>query len=614
MAATPPRRSLRTQLILVMLVAALVPLALLALWLARATGQAGETLLTARLDAAVLSAANETGVRWVEYRSALLDLGEALEVRRALGDTVGAIAGPALMPAGVRLAVVRDTVGAVRWARAADTTTATGAFFRPVLTLWSRRAAGAIGSLEATLPGSAIVRATGATGGTTLAAFDRRTGLPLLATPFDPDLASKATFNWNGERWLVARRTLDEPAIEIVAAAPVADYQAPFADAARRGLIALLVVAMLSTVATVALTRRLTRSLGDLALAADGVSRGEMGRTVPVPESEELGRLAEAFNTMSESLRRTLDSLARRESLSAVGEFAASLSHEVRNPLTAMRIDLQRVEEKLDLGVAAPPAAAPRAARGGPAAAHGEWRAPHRAQRQVARTPVDLLVPLDAALHASEPEMQAAGARVEVDTGDVPLVVLGDAAALEQLFLNLLLNAAQAFDAPGGVVRVRAACRRNARAHRSGGHRTRHVIGNARHCLRAVRPPRALRARASASRSRAALPPRTAASSHSRVRPNRHDGGRHHTAFDLKRSPQRIASLRAAAARDASLERQVHSSQRDTRRGPGGAVVACGVAITIDSTPGLHPCSPRHAVPSPIATSPPARSRGAGRA
>ena len=60
--------------------------------------------------------------------------------------------------------------------------------------------------------------------------------------------------------------------------------------------------------------------------------------------------LAEAFNTMSESLRRTLDSLARRESLAAVGEFAASLSHEVRNPLTAMRLDLQRVEEKLDPG------------------------------------------------------------------------------------------------------------------------------------------------------------------------------------------------------------------------------------------------------------------------
>jgi signal transduction histidine kinase len=455
-APRPPRRSLRTQLILVMLAAALVPLALLALWLARASGRAGETLLTNRLDAAVQSAANEAGVRWVAVRSALLDLADAAEVRRALGDTVGAVSGPVVMPEAVRLAVVRDAVGAVRWARAADTTIATGGVFRPVLTLWSRREAGAIGTLEAALPGSAIVRATGATGGTTLGAFDRRTGLPLLSTPFDPDLASKSTFNWNGERWLVARRTLDEPAIEIIAAAPVADYEAPFADAAQRGLVALLVVALLSTVATIVLTRRLTRTLGDLASAAEGVSRGEMGRTVPVPESEELGRLAEAFNTMSESLRRMLDSLARRESLAAVGEFAASLSHEVRNPLTAMRIDLQRVEEKLDLES---PLRAPlrRALRAVDRLQHTVSGALRIARSgQVARTPVDLLVPLDAALHASEPEMQAVGARVEVDTGDAPLVVLGDAAALEQLFLNLLLNAAQAFDGPGGVVRIRA--------------------------------------------------------------------------------------------------------------------------------------------------------------
>ena len=452
-AARSPRPSLRTQLILVVLAAAIVPLALLALWLARASGRAGEALLTARLDAAVLSAANEAGLRWVEQRSALLDLAETIEVRRALGDTVGAVSAPAILPTAVRFAVVRDAAGAVRWTHAGDTATS-GGVFRPVLTLWSQHAERAIGSLEAAVPGSAIVRATGATGGTTLAAFDRRTGLPLLATPFDPDLASKPTFNWNGERWLVARRTLNDPAIEIVAAAPVADYEAPFADAARRGLVALLVVAALSTLAAIVLTRRLTRALGDLALAADGVARGEMGRTVPVQGSEELGRLAEAFNTMSESLRRTLDSLARRESLAAVGEFAASLSHEVRNPLTAMRIDLQRVEEKLEVES---PLRAPlrRALRAVDRIQHTVSGALRVARSgRVARTPVDLLVPLDAALHASEPELQSAGARVEVDTGDVPLVVLGDAAALEQLFLNLLLNAAQAFDVPGGVVRV----------------------------------------------------------------------------------------------------------------------------------------------------------------
>ena len=36
-----------------------------------------------------------------------------------------------------------------------------------------------------------------------------------------------------------------------------------------------------------------------------------------------------------------------RGALASVGEFAASLAHEVRNPLTSIRVDLQRIEEAL---------------------------------------------------------------------------------------------------------------------------------------------------------------------------------------------------------------------------------------------------------------------------
>jgi len=75
-AARSPRPSLRTQLILVVLAAAIVPLALLALWLARASGRAGEALLTARLDAAVLSAANEA-VAHFEHARDLIREGSA---------------------------------------------------------------------------------------------------------------------------------------------------------------------------------------------------------------------------------------------------------------------------------------------------------------------------------------------------------------------------------------------------------------------------------------------------------------------------------------------------------------------------------------------------------
>ena len=49
---------------------------------------------------------------------------------------------------------------------------------------------------------------------------------------------------------------------------------------------------------------------------------------------------------MTESLRRTLRQLSRREALAAVGQFAASMSHEVRNALTGVRLDLQRLHER----------------------------------------------------------------------------------------------------------------------------------------------------------------------------------------------------------------------------------------------------------------------------
>ncbi|NIP90606.1 MAG: HAMP domain-containing protein, partial [Gammaproteobacteria bacterium] len=127
---------------------------------------------------------------------------------------------------------------------------------------------------------------------------------------------------------------LTEPALILVAAAPLSPLTAPFEAAARRGLLVLLIVAGMVMMIAVFLTARMTRSLGRLAAAAEAVSRGELDRRVEATGRDEIGQVAGAFNTMTESLRRTLRELADRQALAAVGEFAASLSHEVRNALT----------------------------------------------------------------------------------------------------------------------------------------------------------------------------------------------------------------------------------------------------------------------------------------
>ena len=137
-----------------------------------------------------------------------------------------------------------------------------------------------------------------------------------------------------------------------------------------------------------------------------------------------------------------------------MGEFAAGLAHEVRNPLTAIRIDLQRADEKLDgdSALRVPIRRALGQVERLDATVTGALRLARSGH--VSDATVDVLVPLDAAMHGAEPAMARSGATLEVafpSGAGVP--VRGDAAALEQLFLNLLLNAAQSFD-NGGVVRV----------------------------------------------------------------------------------------------------------------------------------------------------------------
>jgi len=70
----------------------------------------------------------------------------------------------------------------------------------------------------------------------------------------------------------------------------------------------------------------------------------------------------------------------------------------------------------------------------------------------MALEPVDLRVPLHAAWQSARPEFEAHGGTLAPLDGDQPPVLLrADPAALEQLFLNLLLNAAQALDAGGSA-------------------------------------------------------------------------------------------------------------------------------------------------------------------
>jgi signal transduction histidine kinase len=222
----------------------------------------------------------------------------------------------------------------------------------------------------------------------------------------------------------------------------------------RNGGYLLAAVALGGLLAAIVLTSRMTRSLRALVGGAEAVSAGDLSHRISRPGADEVGRVAESFNQMTESLQRTLREKASRESLAAMGEFAASLAHEVRNPLTAVKIDLQSLQERLadDAALSAPLRRALEEIDRLDATVGDALSVVRRGDGERV---LDVRQPIRAAAHSAGPAFADAGATLEVIGEDDRLHVRGDAAGLEQLFLNLLLNAAEALTA-GGLAKISA--------------------------------------------------------------------------------------------------------------------------------------------------------------
>lgn len=101
---------------------------------------------------------------------------------------------------------------------------------------------------------------------------------------------------------------------------------------------------------TIYLARRYTDPIHRLAEDFKRVSAGDLSVTIPVESSDEIGELAQAFNEMVEKLRER-EALEKRlyeaEHLSRVGQLAAGIAHEIRNPLNYISLAIDHLKNEL---------------------------------------------------------------------------------------------------------------------------------------------------------------------------------------------------------------------------------------------------------------------------
>ena len=103
------------------------------------------------------------------------------------------------------------------------------------------------------------------------------------------------------------------------------------------GGIVLLGIAAMS-LAGFLIARTITAPVERLVNAAVSVAEGDFNGRVTVDTRDEIGVLAESFNQMIERIKDSEKKLIESEKLAAAGRMAAGFAHEIRNPLTSIKM------------------------------------------------------------------------------------------------------------------------------------------------------------------------------------------------------------------------------------------------------------------------------------
>lgn len=108
-------------------------------------------------------------------------------------------------------------------------------------------------------------------------------------------------------------------------------------------LFAALVGALLSLALSVVVGRTLAGPIGQLRRAAAAVGAGRLRVRLPQPPSGEFGQLFASFNRMVRRLRRARTQELRTARVLAWGEMARQIAHEIKNPLTPIKLSVQHL-------------------------------------------------------------------------------------------------------------------------------------------------------------------------------------------------------------------------------------------------------------------------------
>jgi signal transduction histidine kinase len=105
------------------------------------------------------------------------------------------------------------------------------------------------------------------------------------------------------------------------------------------------ILLVLTTIAGVVLANQLSQPMRDLTNAAHKVGKGELDVQLPARGTGEIPELIGTFNEMVRELKKSREELSRAEREKAWKEMAKQVAHEIKNPLTPMKLSVQHLRQ-----------------------------------------------------------------------------------------------------------------------------------------------------------------------------------------------------------------------------------------------------------------------------
>ena len=255
---------------------------------------------------------------------------------------------------------------------------------------------------------------------------------------------------------------------------------------ARRQIIVFnfLSILSISVIAVVSLLVFVGKPVRQLVLGTNRVARGDLAHVIPIDSDDEMGHLARSFNQMTASLQRANDEihewirtleqkveertrelkdaqfqLLHTEKLAAVGKIAATVAHEINNPLTGVFTYIKLMERRIEEGKNGAHdmekfreylSTMSREVQRTSAIVHNllDFTRP----KELSRKMVNLNSLVEESLGIVRNKLAISNITVEKRMDPLPDIP-ADPAQMKQVFINLIINACEAMEG-GGVLTV----------------------------------------------------------------------------------------------------------------------------------------------------------------